>query len=256
MLKVDASLPALLDPEGTGRAYVLLRRGISNPAGYRRLWQACGVDPKPHKTPEGVVLATFASAGATWRENTVTLDMILPETVTTQLAGRAATDLIDHPAVQGRIIESARTQGTTQVALLPEYIPLAHLPGVTRRVRIRTWAALLGDRIETLMTWERLRSMARRNEPIGAASMETCDAGLDMTIFIMSMTVISLMLAVVTFFWGVTGHSGEMSLATLGLILAGMSAISLLIAWRLSFEFQVSEDALVMPPWVRIPGTG
>ncbi len=251
MLKVDASLPVLLDPEGTGKAYTLLRGAMASHVGRRRLWMACGSDPMPAITKDHIIQATVNTPGAAWRGNIVTFDAILPDTIVADLSGRAATDMVDHPALRDRIIQDAHNGQGTHVTLVPKTIPLRDLPGVTRWTRAMTLMTMAGDLVETLRTRQRLRSMARRKEPIEASKMETCDAGFDMTVFIMSMTTMLLMWAVICFLQGMQDPQAQISNSTIAWILGAMTAASAFITWRLSFEFSISDDAIVMPPWLR-----
>lgn len=265
MLKVDASLPILLDPRGTGRAYTLLRRGVASPVGRRHLRQACGTDPDPliftiyrRETPiaedgtDHVLHVTFAMKGALWRNDAITLDAVLPDTMLAGMPGRPATDVIDHPAVAGRVVRGARNDKGLLLTLEPRLVALRDIPGATPWRRVLTTMMIVGDGIETVLTRERLRCMARRGVEIPARSMDTCRSGIDPLNVIVAMSAQMMALSMLAIGAGLLfGYA--MSFAALKWTLAAMAAASLLYAWRAAFEFDISYDAIEMPPWLRDP---
>jgi hypothetical protein len=263
MLKVDASLPILLDPEGTGRAYTLLRRGVASPVGRRHLRQACGTNPEPmiftiyrpetsiaEDGADHVLHVTFAMKGALWRTDAITLDVVLPDTMLADMPGRSATEVIDHPALAGRVVRGARNDKGLLLTLEPETVALRRIAGVTPWRRVLTTMMIVGDEIETVLTRERLRRMARRGGDIPAHSMDTCRSGIDPLTVIVAMS--AQLMALSMFALGAGLFLGyEMSFAALEWTLATMAVASLLFAWRAAFEFQISDDAIQMPPWLR-----
>lgn len=251
MLKVDAALPILLDPDGTGSAYTLLRAAMMSHAGRRRLWMACGCDPEPEIATGRILQATVAIPGAMWRGNVVTIETTLPDTIVASLPGRWATDVMDHPALKGRVIAEAHNAQGTCMTLRPQTVALRDLGGVTAWRRALTTLTVAGDLVDTFRTRNRLRSMARRGEAIEASRLDTCDAGFDMTIFLMSMTSMMLAWAVACFMQGLNDPKWQIPVSTVACVIGVIAAVSAAITWRLSFEFSVSDDAVIMPPWLK-----
>jgi len=247
MTTVDASLPKLIDPGNTGRAWSLLTRASRTYAGKYALLKASGAlyDVMFSAGVGSDKIGTTAVVGqSVWRDGVIRLSVRIPDTVAVLMDGRPATDLVDHPALAGRTMAAItqREDGASNIVLDTLQVPLERLPGARGLRAMLTGACITFDMCVDACTWMRL--WTRRREPLGNMRINRFNRRL------------AANAAAGTAGWGLTAALVTNMLVT-DQSMFGMSMTTLLlvtvptavVAYVSRHPFKPFDDLMIMPPW-------
>jgi len=258
MTEVDPSLPMLLDPDGNGRAYHLLRRSIHSYTGQRALLVASHTPGGDCFSTPLAIVSPFTTGDAVWCGRSIDTGQRLPDTVLDAMIGRPASDVVDHRAAHGRRIDGTEIDddGHAVIRMDERTIGIAALPGVTRRLRMTTTARIAVDRVTDVLVWLRLRHGARRRD---ARSNLPCGGpfGFSMVtaLFATSAFLLAWIIGII-----LTMRLSPETMNTLGMLgvmvmlalpLASSACAGIAYArWR-AFPYRARPREMLQPPWLR-----
>lgn len=267
---VDASIPHLLPEQNAfGGWRLIFERAIRSRSGLRALWRTTGAVALPHISSTKHISLPIQIGPMVWNDRYINIDGVFPQTLSTALVGKDAKHVVNHSASIGRIINNVDTgidhtqqlfvlydnyktyQNYTCVCLDSRNIKISQLKGgLACHILLPIWTVI--DLATDRIIWLRLRGMARRGKHIECARMNTARRAFDFAgafavCFATLCTAISIFLMLGYLGFNVTD-------ATLVAMMGSCFATGVAYGHISAFDFSISDDAMVLPPWLMSKG--